>query len=145
MIKLKNLLKEDKVNESKWPGSVNDSKVESLRRELDKMEEKLRVMVTKYDKAKDNKKTIHDFHKQVERKRKEYNSPVLYKMMSILNEGKINEDRFVHKITALGNQIYIQLDKMEQLLSGKEKNNYMRARSKFWKITKTAMEDEEQK
>ena len=34
---------------------------------------------------------------------------------------------------------------MEQMLSGKEKNNYMRARSKFWKITKTAMEDEEQK
>jgi flagellar hook-associated protein FlgK len=57
----------------------------------------------------------------------------------------LNEDRFGHKITALGNQIYIQLDKMEQLLSGKEKNNYMRAISKFWKITKTAMEDEEQK
>jgi hypothetical protein len=44
----------------------------------------------------------------------------------------INEDRFGHPITALGNQIYIQLDKMEQKLSGKEKNNYMKARSKFW-------------
>ena len=84
-------LQEGKINEANWPSSVNDSKVESLRRELDKMEEKLRVMVTKYDKAKDNKKTIHDFHKQVERKRKEYNSSVLYKMMSILNEGKITE------------------------------------------------------
>ena len=57
----------------------------------------------------------------------------------------LKEDRFGHKITALGNQIYIQLDKMEQLLSGKEKNDYMKARSKFWKITKTAMEAEEQK
>ena len=57
----------------------------------------------------------------------------------------LNEDRFGHKITALGNQIYIQLDKMEQMLSGKEKNNYMRARSAFWKITKQAMESEEQK
>ena len=57
----------------------------------------------------------------------------------------IEEDRFGHPITALGNQIYIQLDKMEQLLSGKEKNNYMRARSTFWKITKAAMESEEQK
>jgi len=60
-------------------------------------------------------------------------------------EGKLTEDRFGHPITALGNQIYIQLDKMEQKLSGKEKNNYMRARSAFWKITKAAMEDEEQK
>ena len=60
-------------------------------------------------------------------------------------EGKLTEDRFGHLITALGNQIYIQLDKMEQKLSGKEKNNYMRARSAFWKITKAAMEDEEQK
>jgi len=59
--------------------------------------------------------------------------------------GAITEDRFGHPITALGNQIYIQLDKMEQKLSGKEKNNYMRARSAFWKITKAAMEDEEQK
>jgi|TARA_R110001592_G_scaffold80468_1_gene239672 hypothetical protein len=57
----------------------------------------------------------------------------------------LNEDRFGHPITALGNQIYIQLDKMEQMLSGKEKNDYMRARSTFWKITKTAMEAEEQK
>tara|TARA_R110000850_G_scaffold216012_1_gene341553 strand:- start:50 stop:253 length:204 start_codon:yes stop_codon:yes gene_type:complete len=57
----------------------------------------------------------------------------------------LNEDRFGHLITALGNQIYIQLDKMEQMLSGKEKNDYMRARSKFWKITKQAMESAEQK
>jgi hypothetical protein len=68
-----------------------------------------------------------------------------WKMNLSRDEGKLNEDRFGHKITALGNQIYIQLDKMEQMLSGKEKNNYMKARSKFWKITKTAMEDEEQK
>jgi hypothetical protein len=60
-------------------------------------------------------------------------------------ESFLNEDRFGHPVTAQGNQIYIQLDKMEQLLSGKEKNNYMKARSKFWKIAKTAMEDEEQK
>jgi len=64
---------------------------------------------------------------------------------SAFAEGVVNEDRFGHPITALGNQIYIQLDKMEQKLSGKEKNNYMRARSAFWKITKAAMEDEEQK
>ena len=57
----------------------------------------------------------------------------------------INEDRFGHPITALGNQIYIQLDKMEKHLSGREKSNYMKARKTFWQITKTAMEDEEQK
>jgi hypothetical protein len=62
-----------------------------------------------------------------------------------VTETTVTEDRFGHPITALGNQIYIQLDKMEQMLSGKEKNNYMRARSKFWKITKEAMEAEEQK
>jgi ABC-type uncharacterized transport system ATPase component len=55
------------------------------------------------------------------------------------------EDEFGHLITTLGNQIYTQLDEMEQMLSGKEKNDYMRARSTFWKITKNAMESEEQK
>ena len=69
----------------------------------------------------------------------------MVKAFLTIKEGKLNEDRFGHPITALGNQIYIQLDKMEQKLSGKEKNKYMRARSAFWKITKAAMEDEEQK
>ena len=57
----------------------------------------------------------------------------------------INEDRFGHPITAMGNQIYIQLDKMEKQLSGKEKRDYMKARKTFWKIAKIAMEAEEQK
>ena len=55
------------------------------------------------------------------------------------------EGEFGHLITSLGNQIYTQLDEMEQMLSGKEKNDYMRARSTFWKITKNAMGSEEQK
>jgi len=57
----------------------------------------------------------------------------------------LNEDRYGHPITAIGNQIYIQLDKMENQLSGKEKRDYMIARKTFWEIAKTAMEAEEQK
>jgi len=67
------------------------------------------------------------------------------KLKDILNKSKLTEDRFGHPITALGNQIYIQLDKMEDMLTGKEKSFFKGSRKTFWDKAKKAMEAEEQK
>lgn len=57
----------------------------------------------------------------------------------------VNEDRFGHKITAQGNQTYIQLEKLIDMLSGKEKRDAEKAFRAMWSKIKTAMEAEEQK
>ena len=62
-----------------------------------------------------------------------------------LREGKLNEDRFGHPITAQGNQTYIQLEKLIKMLSGKEKRDAEKAFRTMWSKIKTSMEEEEQK
>ena len=62
-----------------------------------------------------------------------------------VTETTVTEDRFGHPITAQGNQAYIQMGKLLDMLSGKESKVVEKAYKKFWDILKTAMEEEEQK
>ena len=57
----------------------------------------------------------------------------------------INEDRWGHPITAQGNQTYIQLNKLINMLSGKEKRIAEKAFRAMWDKIKSAMEAEESK
>ncbi len=57
----------------------------------------------------------------------------------------LNEDRFGHPITAQTNQMYIQIDKLINMLSGKEKHNVEKAFKVFMKTVMPAKEAEEQK
>ena len=62
-----------------------------------------------------------------------------------VNEGKLNEDRFGHPITARTNQMYIQISKLIDMLSGEEKRDVQNAFKVFMDIVGPAKEEEEQK
>ena len=57
----------------------------------------------------------------------------------------LNEDRFGHPITAQTNQMYIQITKLIDMLSGKEKRDVEKAFKVFWETVGPAKEAEEQK
>ena len=62
-----------------------------------------------------------------------------------MSEGKLNEDRFGHPITAQSNQMYIQITKLIDMLSGEEKRDVQNAFKVFMDIVGPAKEEEEQK
>ena len=62
-----------------------------------------------------------------------------------MSEGKLNEDRFGHPITAQSNQMYIQISKLIDMLSGEEKRDVQNAFKVFMDIVGPAKEEEEQK
>ena len=57
----------------------------------------------------------------------------------------LNEDRFGHPITAQTNQMYIQITKFIDMLSGKEKRDVEKAFKIFMQTVMPAKEAEEQK
>ena len=62
-----------------------------------------------------------------------------------ITESGINEDRFGHPITAQTNQLYICIDKVIDMLSGREKIEVEKAKKAFMAVVMPAKETEEQK
>jgi|TARA_R110000744_G_scaffold72380_2_gene145338 hypothetical protein len=57
----------------------------------------------------------------------------------------LNEDRFGHPITGQTNYMYIEIDKLIKMLSGREKLEVEKAKKAFMAVVMTAKEAEEQK